>query len=456
MKLIHPDDRQHSAPAPELVQDGSVQALEYCIVRPDGEVRYMTARRFGRFDEHGELTHLFGTVQDVTERQQVEAELRAAVQEAEIMETAFSDAPGGVALMDTDGRFLRVNESLCEFLGRPEEEIVGSTSDGFTHPDDSAVASDSFVVLKTGRARVLSKKRYLRPDGQVVWASTNGTAMRGPDGEFTHVVAHFWDVTEQRAAEEQLRVSEENLRAVAAVARQLPSHEDPRQAICAAAAMIARADIVQLWEPDGGDHLQITAATGTDLSPDVRLPLTGEITATAIAYHRREPGVFVDMYAPGAPVSTGLRDQLGAASALYEPVIDRDGALGILVVIWKTAIAHTSAQVVGAVGLLATEAAAAIERADLTARLGAKTRAERLQLRQLLEGAPDAIIISDSAGVIRTVNDQTLRLLGYARAELIGESVDRLVPTGRAAGHALRRASFAAQPSARPMGDGAS
>ena len=96
----------------------------------------------------------------------------------------------------------------------------------------------------------------------------------GPTGNSRTSSSHFRDITEQRVAEEQLRASEENLRTVAAVARELPSHEDPRQAICAAAAVIAGADIVQLWEPDGGDHLQITAATGIELPPDARLPLT--------------------------------------------------------------------------------------------------------------------------------------------------------------------------------------
>ncbi len=264
-------------------------------------------------------------------------------------------------------------------------------------------------------------------------------------------MAHFRDITEQRTAEEQLRASEENLRNVAAVARELPSHENPRHAICAAAALIASADIVQLWEPDGADHLQLTAATGLELSPDERLPLTGEITATAMTYHSRESGVFLDLHVPGLPISVRLRDQFGVASALYEPVIGRDGALGVLVVMWKTAITHASAQVIGAVGLLATEAAAAIERADLTARLSAQARTEQQRLRQLLEGAPDAMIISDSAGLIHTVNDQTLRLLGYSREELIGESVDQLVPIGLRGGHPRLRSGFIAQSNTRPV-----
>jgi diguanylate cyclase (GGDEF)-like protein/PAS domain S-box-containing protein len=325
------------------------------------------------------------------------------------------------------------------------------TSAGFTHPDDAGVTADTLDALSVGGARVRVEKRFLRPDGQVVWTSNTSTAIAGRDGKPTHIVCHFRDITEQRDAEERVRASEENLRTVARVARQLPTHENPRQAICAAAAVIAGADIVQLWEPDGDDHLRFTAAVGIELTPDMRLPLTGEITGAAIAFHSGERQVFLDLYAPGAPVSATVRDRLGAASGLGEPVIGRDGPLGVLVVVWKTAIDHTSAQVIDAVGLLATEAAAAIERADLTARLNAHTRTEWLRLRQLLEGAPDAMIISDSVGVIQTVNDQTLRLLGYAREDLIGEAVDLLVPDGLRGGDGLDPAEFVVQPGAPPM-----
>ena len=141
-----------------------------------------------------------------------------------------------------------------------------------------------------------------------MWASTVGTAIKAPDGELTHIVSHFRDVTEQRVAEQQLFASEENLREIAAVARQVSSQQSPRQAICDAAALIAGADIVQLWEPDGADGLLVTAATGIALAGDLRLPLTGESSATVIAYHRRERGICLDLHAPDALTSVRLRD----------------------------------------------------------------------------------------------------------------------------------------------------
>jgi PAS domain S-box-containing protein len=105
----------------------------------------------------------------------ITSELSAAVKESaatEIFETACSDAPMGVALVGIDGRFLRVNRALCEMLGRGEEEIVGHTSAGFTHPDDLDLTAKAVTSLREQGEPVAAEKRYVRPDGEVV-ASTS-------------------------------------------------------------------------------------------------------------------------------------------------------------------------------------------------------------------------------------------------------------------------------------------
>ena len=68
--------------------------------------------------------------------------------------------------------------------------------------------------------------------------------------------------------------------------------------------------------------------------------------------------------------------------------------------------------------------------ADVARRAEAAARRAEARARRLLDGAPDAIIVADQGGVIRAVNDQAERLLGYARGELLGESIELLVPEG--------------------------
>jgi PAS domain S-box-containing protein len=86
---------------------------------------------------------------------------------------------------------------------------------------------------------------------------------------------------------------------------------------------------------------------------------------------------------------------------------------------------------------------------DVTAR----ERAEG-QFRNLLESAPDAMVIVDDSGTIQLANAETERLFGYPREELIGEVVEMLIPERYHARHPGHRAAFFRQPHPRPMGAG--
>ncbi|MCW2784265.1 MAG: histidine kinase [Marmoricola sp.] len=80
-----------------------------------------------------------------------------------------------------------------------------------------------------------------------------------------------------------------------------------------------------------------------------------------------------------------------------------------------------------------------------------KRREERL-FRGLLEAAPDAMVIVDQGGRIVLVNAQVENRFGYARAELIGQSVEILVPERFSGMHEAFRSGYVAGPRARPMG----
>jgi PAS domain S-box-containing protein len=72
----------------------------------------------------------------------------------------------------------------------------------------------------------------------------------------------------------------------------------------------------------------------------------------------------------------------------------------------------------------------------------------------LLEAAPDAIVIVDGYGTVVLVNAQTEKLFGYTRKELIGQTVDKLVPERLRANHPKHRTGFFAAPKVRSMGSG--
>jgi PAS domain S-box-containing protein len=148
----------------------------------------------------GDLAYRIAWFEDLSDRRAAEAEDRDL---DATFETAFTSAPSGVALIGLDGRFLRVNPALCELLGRAEDELVGSTSKHFTHPDDRALTARAFTDLNTTTTVVAVRKRYLRPSGEVVWAATHGTTVHDDAGRPRFIVSHFQDITARTLAEQR-------------------------------------------------------------------------------------------------------------------------------------------------------------------------------------------------------------------------------------------------------------
>ena len=73
---------------------------------------------------------------------------------------------------------------------------------------------------------------------------------------------------------------------------------------------------------------------------------------------------------------------------------------------------------------------------------------------QLLDSAPDGVLIVDASGAIRLMNRQAEAMFGYARDELLGQPIELLVPEPKTPDHPGLRADYYRKPTARPMGEG--
>jgi diguanylate cyclase (GGDEF)-like protein/PAS domain S-box-containing protein len=141
-------------------------------------------------------------IRDVTER---EERVRALEQARRRFQQAFHSAPTGMALVRLDdSTIVDANRSLADMLAIPVGDLVGRSIREITHPDDLRAAATYRARLELGIADTyLLDQRYLRSDGQFVWARTR-VAVTEDEG-VSLAITHIEDVTEQRRTAERLQ-----------------------------------------------------------------------------------------------------------------------------------------------------------------------------------------------------------------------------------------------------------
>jgi PAS domain S-box-containing protein len=160
---------------------------------------------------------------------------------AEHLGLGFDQATIGMALVDLDGRFLRVNHALCRLLGRGEQELLSRTAAellGATPqelvgaPDPAAGGAGRTAARAAGRGSTFHlERRCQRRDGAELEVGVDVTVLRDPDGEPVGFLGQVQDLTERKQAARALRVSELWLRSVVAEAPIVLSVYD-RDGVC--------------------------------------------------------------------------------------------------------------------------------------------------------------------------------------------------------------------------------
>src|SRR5689334_1666901 len=119
----------------------------------------------------------------------------------------------GVGLITLDGRWLRVNQALAEFLESSPDELVGLPAEPRTYPDDVASDREASRLLLAGESRSYTmEKRYLTVSGRVVWALVNVALATGSETQPAHFITTVQDITDRKAAEAALEEREERYR----------------------------------------------------------------------------------------------------------------------------------------------------------------------------------------------------------------------------------------------------
>jgi diguanylate cyclase (GGDEF)-like protein/PAS domain S-box-containing protein len=213
-EITHPDDLAASSAYACRIVEGEFPSyhLDKRFLHADGHTVWASLSVSLVRDSEGEPLYFVSQIQDVTERKRAESALRESEQR---FRGSFERAATGMALVGTDGRFLRVNRSLCEILGYLEGELLEKTFQEITYPDDLEVDLEHLRRLVAGEVRTYqTEKRYLHKDGHVVWALLSVSEVHHEEDEPLYFVSQIQDVTERKKVEKRIIESEERFRSL--------------------------------------------------------------------------------------------------------------------------------------------------------------------------------------------------------------------------------------------------
>jgi PAS domain S-box-containing protein len=211
--LIHPEDWElltHAAEA--AVSGGRRYNLEYRVIRPSGEVRFVHSQGDVTRDESGRPYRMFGTIQDITERKRSDAALlrsaeQLASQKAQLDEL-FEQAPEAIVLLDVADRVLRINPEFTKIFGYTRDEAIGRQINDLIAPEELRREADEYTYRITHGMPLNAETIRRRKDGKHIHISLMAVPISIPGGGQIAEYAIYRDITERRRAEEALRRSQ--------------------------------------------------------------------------------------------------------------------------------------------------------------------------------------------------------------------------------------------------------
>lgn len=175
--------------------------LLYGLLRRERRQRESMERRLG--EEAGRLA--IAAVEAETQRAVLAASERR-------FRATFEQAAVGMAHVAPDGRWLHINQKLCDIVGYSREELLARTFQDITHPDDLDIDLAYVRQVLAGEIQSYTlEKRYFRKDGAIVWINLSVSLVRGADGAPDYFISVIEDITERKRTEAALGESTRKL-----------------------------------------------------------------------------------------------------------------------------------------------------------------------------------------------------------------------------------------------------
>jgi PAS domain S-box-containing protein len=325
------------------------------------------------------------------------------------------------------------------------------------HPDDKARWSTEAAEMFMFGTPLKSIYRVIARDGRVVWFQCEASMLRSEDGRPCAIQGVGFDITKLKESERTL--SEKNkqlelLRDVATSANQANSIAEAMQSaverICQftgwplghayiASASQKRLASAPIWsgvqEPRFDDFRAVSEAGEFSMAMD----LITNVVANPRAVWVKDM-THLDFARQSAAQQAGIK------SAFAFPVLNGSEVIAVLE-FFAVDYSDRDDALLEIMELVGNQLGQVVDRIRRLATEG--------KFRELLEAAPDAMLVVNREGKIVLVNAQMKNMFGYTREELLGQTMEMLMPERFRSGHPAHRTGFFANSRVRPMGAGA-
>jgi PAS domain S-box-containing protein len=377
LRLVHPEDRNRFNEQVDKALHAKADLVQdYRIVLPDGTVKHIHAIGHLVLDESGNIIEGVGTDMDVTERKRAEEQLRRS--EADLLEAQRISQTGSWKHDVLSGTVIVSPEVFRIFGVKPDEDT--STTELWlsrNHPDDQKRIRELFGRAEIEKTDYEADYRIVLPDGAIKHLHAIGHPTLNESGELIEFIGTVMDVTERKKAESELRRSEgylaeaQKLTHTGSWALQVPQMENV------------------YWSKE----MYRIFGLDPDPTPPSFVEVTRRLHPEDVPYRTR---VFEQAIRDRTDFETDYRLLLPNGAARYIHVVGHP-------------VVNASGDVIELVGTAM----------DVTERKQAeeKIREQEVELRQILDAAPQHLSVLRSDGSHLYINQSSLDFLGLTLEE---------------------------------------
>ena len=216
-QLVHPVDIEKLfAYHTETLMKGEQSFFVFRIITKDSKVRWVEWRLVPTMDEHGNLLRCDGLCWDITDRENTQEKIAAAIRALQLSEDKFrkifETSLEGMALFSNEGALVDVNETMCRMLGYPRVEMMK------VHRDDFLVnlndeGEHEAVTTRRATGWYFGPAKFKRSNGTIIDVEVSSSIITGADNRQLVFICSR-DVTDKLLAEQKLEDSEKRFRAV--------------------------------------------------------------------------------------------------------------------------------------------------------------------------------------------------------------------------------------------------